>query len=296
MNSPFTPKGLLDLPDNLLSHIVSLVPPQTIRRLKQVNRKLSCLLAPHRVRQAGPLASLSIDILLCILDYLSPCGRSRLAQTSYSFYPLVMDFILRDNVVHNKSSMLGLAARKDLRKLAQSLIERGADNDTTYGLGAGGVTYGYCSSTPLIKALFQGHVDIVELLLSRGATHKKCGKRTPVSVTIFKGKEDMCLRLLQHSESVNGIQRHLRDETLREACDAKLVRVVYDLLERMGSNTEQAQLDEALFWGDKMRSRTREGRRYLQDGVDALESWCEPRRRTCVVPRPICLHGAPAYV
>jgi hypothetical protein len=159
-----------------------------------------------------------------------------------------MDFILRDNVVHNKSSMLGLAARKDLRKLAQRLIERGADIDTTYGLGAGGVTYGYCSSTPLIKALFQGHVDMVELLLSGGATHKECGKRTPVSVTIFKGNEDMCLRLLQHSESVNGIQRYLRDETLKEACDAKLVRVVYDLLERMGSNTEQAQLDEALFW------------------------------------------------
>jgi ankyrin repeat protein len=158
-----------------------------------------------------------------------------------------MDFILRDNVVHNKSSMLYWAAKKDLVVLAQRLLERGADIDTTYGLGVRAVTHEF-SSTPLIMAVSKGQLHMVVMLLERGARHKACGMRTPVSMAIFKRNEDICLRLLRHLESVNGIQEVLCDDTLKEACTAKLVRVVQDLVERMGLDAEQAQLDEALFW------------------------------------------------
>jgi hypothetical protein len=90
-------------------------------------------------------------------------------------------------------------------------------------------------------------MNMVEMLLGRGASQKACSKRTPVSVAIFKHNEDMCLRLLRHLELVDGIQDVLRDDALKEACKAKLVRVVQDLVERM-SSAEQAQLDEASCW------------------------------------------------
>jgi hypothetical protein len=255
MNSSPTSTRLLSLPDTLIRQITNDLNPQSIRRLCQTNRKLSALITPHRIHQAGPLANLSIDILFCILDHLSPSDRSRLARTSYSLYPPIMDFVLRDNVVHNNSSILTWAAKKDLRKLAQRLLDRGADIDTTYGVGVGGVTYGHCSSTPLIKTVFQGHVGMMEFLLEKGATHKECGKKTPVSVAMFKGNQDMCLRLLQHLDSIKGIHKLLRDDTLKDACDGKFARVVQNLLSRMGPDTRQIQLDEALFFtvrkGDK---------------------------------------------
>jgi hypothetical protein len=75
-------------------------------------------------------ASLPADLLLGVLDHLDPCARGRLARTSYSFYSIVMEFVLRENIQQHKSSMLYWVANKDQKRLVQNLLARGADIDT----------------------------------------------------------------------------------------------------------------------------------------------------------------------
>jgi hypothetical protein len=130
MASSSTSTRLLVLPDALLLHILDRVEPRSIRCLKQVNSKLRSLITTYRVQNAGPLASLPADLLLGVLDHLDPCARGRLARTSYSFYSIVMEFVLRENIQQHKSSMLYWVANKDQKRLVQNLLARGADIDT----------------------------------------------------------------------------------------------------------------------------------------------------------------------
>jgi hypothetical protein len=165
--SSSTSTGLLDIPDALLLHIVDCTEPQSIRRLKHINRKFSHLINIYRDQNAGDLASLPADLLLGILDLLEPCARSRLARTSYSFYSLVMDFVLCENIKQNNSSMLYWASSKDQKRLVRSLLERGADIDTEYGLEVGGTTYHFIT-TPLMEEE-ENTFQIAEMLLQAGA-------------------------------------------------------------------------------------------------------------------------------
>jgi hypothetical protein len=241
-----SPSLLLRLPDAILLQILSQIPPQDLRRLKQTNRKLS-LLCTSLLHHASPLSSLPSDIFLTILDHLPPSSQTRLARTSSSFYPVVSDFILRQNISRDKSSLLYWAVKKNEKILVKRLVGTGADINTEYGFGRGAVTMHFCR-TPLIMAVSGGHTEIVELLLELGAGNKSCGHVTPLSKAIGRGDEDMALLLLQHLSTLKpGIEEILRGDTLKEAADAKLVRVVAGILERAGLEIEQEKLDEAVF-------------------------------------------------
>lgn len=77
-----------------------------LRRLQFVNHEFYSLVKAYRTQFDKGLTALPKEIILDVIQHLSPRDQSRLARVSHRLYPLIMDSILRDNVRYGKNSLL----------------------------------------------------------------------------------------------------------------------------------------------------------------------------------------------
>ncbi|KAF2471121.1 uncharacterized protein BDR25DRAFT_355027 [Lindgomyces ingoldianus] len=227
-----SPTGLLNLPNEILLDIVSLLCISDVRRLGRVNYKLHFFTRDYlvRYRYNVGLVALPNELLLEIVQHLGrQKDRSRLAQASQRFYPLIMGYIFRYNVRYGGSSLLNYAAKRNLNRMARMILHLGGDVNTQCGLRLGVMNE---RSTPLATAAFYGHEKMVKMLLESGASHFVDGMRIPLAVAIFKRHENVALILSQEVDSGDVPLGKTRGTVLQIACGAKLVNLVQYYLER----------------------------------------------------------------
>ncbi|KAH7380146.1 hypothetical protein BKA66DRAFT_465850, partial [Pyrenochaeta sp. MPI-SDFR-AT-0127] len=131
-----TPVGLLNLPDELLLGVFSLLSTQDLRYICRVNYRFHNVAGDYLARQhySTGLLSLPNELILEITQHLSrQQDRSRLARASNRLYPVVMRYVVRSNVRFKQSSLLNYAATKNLKSMARKILHLGGDVDTQKG-------------------------------------------------------------------------------------------------------------------------------------------------------------------
>ena len=93
------------------------------------------------------------------------------------------------NTIYNTNTALTYAARDGFTEIAMILVEKDADINWIDGEGV----------TPLILASFKNHLEIVELLLNRGAdkTVKDQWNRRALDYALRRGETDPIAQLLK---------------------------------------------------------------------------------------------------
>jgi hypothetical protein len=133
------PPGLLKLPNALLRKIAALLGPAGLGRLSQANHRLLDFALDYSRPHVNRLAALSNNLVLEVIAHLRDNDRSRLARTSYRFYPLVMDAVLCQEVRIQNGKLMEFAFMEGRKGLARGLLERGDNVEArsiheTYGL------------------------------------------------------------------------------------------------------------------------------------------------------------------
>lgn len=128
--------GLLRLPDELSIKMVSSLSILDLRRLAKVNKQLSSFVGSYLTRHRYNVGILRLpdELLLEIAQHLSmQADRSRFAQASLKFYPMIMKYLVRYDIQHNDSSLLMYAAEWNLMNMARKILNLGGDIHTHSG-------------------------------------------------------------------------------------------------------------------------------------------------------------------
>ncbi|PVI02971.1 hypothetical protein DM02DRAFT_652949 [Periconia macrospinosa] len=166
-----SPRGLLELPNEILLEIVFPLRIADLRRLGSVNHKFQRFTVDYLRRYVDKVKIFSLpnELLLAIAQYLGhQKDRSCLARASRRFYLLVMDYILRCNVRYGGSSLLNYAAKRNLNRMARTILYAGGDVNTQRGFRPSVIGR---RPTPLATAALHGHEGMVKILLETGASH-----------------------------------------------------------------------------------------------------------------------------
>jgi hypothetical protein len=223
--------GLLKLPHEILSVIASSLSIPDTRHFGRVNRRLYFFAREYLVRHryTSGLHTLPNEILLQVVQLLeTQQDRSRLARTSQTFYPVVMNFVVRYNIRYKESSFLNYTAKQNLEGMAQSILHLGGNVETRKGtvLRLNGE-----KATPLATAARHGHERMVRLFLKVGARQLIDGMPYPLGVAMFLRHENVAL-ILSKELGANDTLFTGGDTLLRCSCEAKLPKLVRFLLER----------------------------------------------------------------
>jgi ankyrin repeat protein len=231
------PAEFLTLPTEILLDIASFLTVTDIRRLGRVNRKLCYFAGDYliRYRYNFGLVSLPNELILEIIQHLGrQRDRVRLAQASQRFYPIIVDHVLRQNVLYGRSSLLTYAATRNLKRMAQMMIHIGGDVNTQSGLEPSIMGK---RPTPLANAAFHGHERMVRIFLNAGSSYFVDGLRIPLMGAILKRHENVAFMLSQELDSGDVPLSKTHGTALQMACTAKLVNLVRYYLE-LGSQSE----------------------------------------------------------
>ncbi|KAL5440454.1 hypothetical protein PMIN06_009653 [Paraphaeosphaeria minitans] len=238
--------ALLVLPNEIFLDIVHLLCTSDLRSLGRVNCRLRGFVIDYlyRYRYNVGIHALPNELTLEIAQHLGhQKDRSRLARASQRFYPLIMRYIIRHNVVNGGSSLMNYAAKRNLVGMARKMICLGGDVNTQHGFSTKvmGKTL-----TPLATAACYGHQRMVRMLLKFGASHFIDGVRLPLALAILKRCENVALILSQELDSSDtSFTSSTRQTLLQMACAAQLVILARYYLENIPYNSHDC--DIALF-------------------------------------------------
>lgn len=128
-------------------------------------------------------------------------------------------------------SELHTAAKNGDLKLVQSLIEEGADVNSTNVYG----------TTPLILASWEGHVEIVKLLLEKGANVNSADnvRSTPIHKASEKGHIEVAKLLIKEGADINQATNHRFCFTPIHMASGKGHVEVVNLLVEKGADVNQ---------------------------------------------------------
>lgn len=259
--------ALFKVPNEIFIEVASLLCTSDLRRLGWVNCRLRSFVADYlsRYRYNFGILTLPNELIFEIVQHLGhQKDRSRLARASQRFYPPVMRYIVRHNVVHSGSSLLNYAAKRNLVGFARKIISLGGEVNTQRGSQT--TTTG-TRLTPLATAALNGSIRMIELLLEFGASHFVDGLRLPLALAIVKKHESVALMLSRDLDSSNTLLTRSTTQTpLQMACAAQLVSLVRYYLEHKPCSSQN--YDSALFGViHKDASGTQSVRRKLYDEV-----------------------------
>jgi hypothetical protein len=252
MASPSIPvPGLLTLPNELLLAIACPLSTSTLRLLSKVNHHLYFFVRAYLIRHryTHGLLTLPNELLLEITAYLgTQSDRSHFARTSQHFYPVVMNYIVRFDIRYRGSSMLNVAARRNLKGVARSMLRMGGEVNTQHGFQA--LRTGE-RPTPLLVAALLGHERMVRLFLGAGAQEALNDVRMPLLLAIAKGHEGIAVLLARDLDADDTIATPGRGRNvLLLACRARFVHLVRGLLERcalQGKRVDARKCSAALY-------------------------------------------------
>jgi hypothetical protein len=164
------PQGLLNLPNELLREVVAPLSPVDLRHLRRVNHRVRDFVLDYNRPQFIGLADLPDQLVLKVAQHLDDRTQSRLARTTFRFYPLIMDVLLSHEVRTQSVKLLESALNTRSKGLTRRLLLKGADVEARTYCHA---RCGWRTTTPLSFATVFGDVQMVELLLQFGAdVHK----------------------------------------------------------------------------------------------------------------------------
>ncbi|OAG06157.1 uncharacterized protein CC84DRAFT_1245240, partial [Paraphaeosphaeria sporulosa] len=228
------PLVLPQLPNEVFLEIAYLLCTSDLRQLGRVNRRLQDFVADYlsRYRYNVGIHALPNELVLEIAQHLGhqkDC--SHLARASQRFYPVVMRYIVRHDVVSSGSSLLNFAAKRNLVGMARRIIRLGGDVNTRIEFSTRLVGK---QLTPLATAARHGHQRIVKMLLEFGASHFVDGKRLPLALAILSRHENVAMILSQELDSSEAsFTSSTRQTLLQMACAAQLVSLVRYYLEHI---------------------------------------------------------------
>lgn len=217
-------RGLLDLPNELLLMTISFLSVPNIRILGRSCRKLRFLVIHYLVRYhySTGIFVLPAEIILNIAQYVRhPKHLSRFAQATQWYYPFITRTIALVNIRYHDNSLLCYAAQKNLISMARTMVHLGGDVNRK--LRSKRVT-------ALSFAASCGHTEMVNLLLSLGASQLVSGQRIPLLIAILRRHESTALVLSRNIVPYSAKPGKIDWNPLVNACKMKLVRLVCYML------------------------------------------------------------------
>jgi hypothetical protein len=124
----------------------------------------------HSRRCNGPLFSLPNRLILKIAQHLNTRDCTRLVRVSHRYYPLITDRFLHRNIRTGESSLILLAAKRDLTRMARRLLRFGADFNTRHGSLSTTLNR---PMSPLLVTARQGSLKVATILLEFEVIHSK---------------------------------------------------------------------------------------------------------------------------
>ncbi|KAF2833308.1 ankyrin [Ophiobolus disseminans] len=224
------PAGILTLPNELLCDIASPLCTADLRRLSRVNHKFNFFAYAYlnKYHYNKGLVTLPNELLLVMVQHLDTRSCSSLAQTSHRFYPLVMNYIVRHDIRYRGSSLLNVAAKRNLKGLAKNVLRMGGDVNTQSGFQQGLTGK---RPTPLAAAAFFGYERMVRLFLAAGAEQIVDGTRLALVIAFARDHENIAILLSQDLDAYFQVLKS-GSTLLDTACEKRFVKLVRFLLER----------------------------------------------------------------
>jgi ankyrin repeat protein len=237
---------ILAVPNEITFEILANLSPPNLRSIRNTNKRLRILAEDKLRRDNGALLSLPSALILKIAQHLSARDCSRFARVSHRYYSLITEKILRQNVAKGGSSLLYFAAKKNSTRMAQRLLEYGADVNARYGLSSGDLDK---KMNLLLFAAHHGHLGIVNLFLEFGALYYLTERCAPLLSAISRQHDQVALALAEALQSVGADMDRIMPTPLQMACKKKMVRLVKQLLKyKTPSKADRVQnLNHALY-------------------------------------------------
>jgi hypothetical protein len=237
---------ILAVPNEIIFEILANLSPPNLRSIRNTNKRLRILAEDKLRRDNGALLSLPSALILKIAQHLSARDCSRFAQVTHRYYSFITEMILRQNVGKGGSSLRYFAAKKNSTRMAQRLLEYGADINARYSSSLGFLDK---KMNLFLFAAHHGHPNIVNLYLKFGALHYPTEQSAPLMAAISRQHDQVALALAQALQSLGADMDRMMPTPLQMACKKKMVQLVKQLLKyKMPSKSERVQnLNHALY-------------------------------------------------